>query len=190
MSVGSAFEIQLAELLVRGTKEDLREFVLLAGPMIYTFLNRVGVSPNDRDDLYQETLIKIITCKHQFDVEKRITPWLFTIAVNLTRSKFRSSKEYYSIDDIGDPVCQKPDSLEQYFGKELVRKIEEALLTLPLPLREAILICGFEQIDRKQAATILNIPEATLRTNLRRARIRLAEMIHVSSAEELLRASI
>lgn len=177
MSVGSPFERQLAELIARGTRDDLREFVLLAGPMIYTFLNRIGVSPGDRDDLYQEVLIKVITFKEQFDSSKKITSWIFTIAVNLTRSKFRSQRRHSSIEDIQEPVSTNPDSLEIFAGRQLASRIEDLLVHLPLAQREAILICGFEQIDQKQAALILNVPEATLRTNLRRARIRLAEIL-------------
>jgi len=187
MSIGSIFEKQLAELLLGGTEECLREFVLLVGPLIYSYLNRIGVSSVDRDDLYQEILIKVITNKDQFDSCKRIGPWIFTVAVNLTRSRFRAKKSYYSINDIEEPVSTSPDSFDKLIGKELIRRIEDILPLLPLAQREAVLICGFEQIEQKQAAIILNVPEATLRTNLRRARIKLAEVLLKLESEDQLR---
>lgn len=181
----SILEQRLQSLFLGENEEDRREFVVLAGPVVYSYFVRLGVPDSDRDDLFQEVLLRLIQSKEQYDRERRFIPWLLTIAVNLSRSHFRKIRRLNEfMNEIPAPCLEIPDALEAFTGKETAKWVEAQLLKLPVAQREAVILCCFEHMEQQDAASILEIPEATLRTNLRRGRLALAKALVCRSATE------
>ena len=57
--------------------------------------------------------------------------------------------------------------------KELQSTIGEAVLSLPIKYREVIILYYYEELHTADIATLLQQPESTIRTRLRRAREKL-----------------
>ncbi len=53
---------------------------------VFSYLVRCGVSPQDRDDLFQEIFIRLHGAAGRFDADRPLQPWLFTIVANLVRT--------------------------------------------------------------------------------------------------------
>ncbi len=179
-----ALEERLQSLFLRDGADDRREFVVIAGPIVYSYFVRLGVAPGDRDDLFQEVLLRVVRSREQYDPTRRLIPWLLTIAVNLSRSHHRKIREQLLDDELPDRDTDAPDALEALTAKETAEWLESQLHRLPVAQREAVILCCFEDIDQKEAASMLSIPEATLRTHLRRGRVAIAKALTRRNAIE------
>jgi RNA polymerase sigma-70 factor (ECF subfamily) len=62
--------------------------------------------------------------------------------------------------------------------------MHRALLTLPPERREALLLVGAGGFSYEEAANICGCAVGTIKSRVNRARTRLAELMHVNSAED------
>ena len=167
-------------LLVRhrgGDPDAFEELAQLYRVRIYTYLVRSGIREGDRDDLFQEIFLTVHRYAGRYDPTLPLAPWLFTIAVNAVRSYFRSPKFKREIAAEEPPEAQdeSPNQGEVFDGKELAGWIERELKALPEAQREAVLLCYVKDMEQEEAAEALGMNVNSLKTNLRRARITLAE---------------
>src|SRR5436190_826972 len=91
---GGARVIPLADraLLERhrgGDRAAFAELVAVFRSPIYGYLTRCGVSPSERDDLFQEVFLRVHRAASEAPPIGPVAPWLFAIAVNQVRSHFR-----------------------------------------------------------------------------------------------------
>lgn len=184
MQRSGVLEERLTRLFAVGSYEADCEFVLLAGPLIYSYLHRVGAPNEQKDDLYQDVFFRIFRARHQFDPTRRLIPWILTITVNVARTAFTRTRSSEVLDEAISVTTDVPSASEALAGKELLEWIDSQLHRLPAMQREAIILCCFENVEQREAAEILSIPESTLRTNLRRARIALAKALQKRAAHQ------
>ena len=96
------------------------------------------------------------------------------------RSHFRKARlrETVSVQPLdGDDPPSDFDTQRMAEGRETATWLEKAIRQLPLPMREATLMCCIEEMPQSEAAGALGIPLNTLKTHLRRARLTLAEAL-------------
>lgn len=168
-------------LLQRHHEGDREAFPALvrawSGP-IYGYLTRTGVRGNERDDLFQEIFCKVHRASRASFPEGALRPWLFAIAVNTVRDHFRRSRvrsivELRPSSEAETESGDRPDRTAEQ--KEMARWLEIEVRRLPLPQREAVLLCAVQGLELGEAAEALGVPPDTVKTRLRRARIALAE---------------
>ncbi len=70
-----------------------------------------------------------------------------------------------------------PELPEQWLAsaKETAARLERAIAALPLPQREVLVLATIESLPLKDIASILGMPVNTVKTHVRRARLRLVE---------------
>ena len=76
-------------LLARHLDGDPEAFPTLVrkfSSRVYAYLARAGVPNGDRDDFFQEIFLKVHRAAEQYAPDRSLSPWLFTIVVNSTRS--------------------------------------------------------------------------------------------------------
>jgi RNA polymerase sigma-70 factor (ECF subfamily) len=145
---------------------------------VFGYLVRCGVPESDRDDLFQDIFIKIHQRADQYDEARPLHPWLFTIVANTVRSYFSKQKlrSFFvwepAPEDVKDPA---PDSEARASAKETAAWLERAIAALPLPQREVLVLATIESLPLKDIASILGMPVNTVKTHVRRARLRLVE---------------
>jgi RNA polymerase sigma-70 factor (ECF subfamily) len=111
----------------------------------------------------------------------RLLPYLLVAARNSWISRRRQA--IYDLDRArelrlwSDRVPAPPSPHEEAVGQQTRRAAEAALLDLPLPLREALLLVAALGLEPSEAAGILDISPENLRQRLSRARARLAERL-------------
>lgn len=145
---------------------------------IYNFILRYTAKRELAQDLLQETFIRIWIAAHTFNLDKgNFKGWLFTIALNITRSEM--SKKQYSFQYLDVAEMKSNDqekshlSTEQpeknYDQMELKEKIQQALSTLPPYLREVVVLKHYQQLKFKEISLITNTPEGTIKSRFFRA---------------------
>jgi RNA polymerase sigma-70 factor (ECF subfamily) len=173
-----------------GSDEDLMECVQAGDPQalaalidrwrapLYAFLwRRVG---DGADDLFQESWIRVSRARDRFDRSRRFSTWLFQIANNLCRDRWRRlAARGRALDALRDET--RVSGQDRVAAPELPseHRLERQLARLPERLREVLVLRYYQDLGEAEIAEILDIPRGTVKSRLhaavRAARALLAE---------------
>ncbi len=189
-------EAQLAALLVRrclaGDASAWEELVQHHHRRIYNICYRFAGNADDAQDLTQEAFIKIYRTLQSFDTEKgAFMTWVTTVTRNLLVDHFRKTKQDRMTDSIDGPVSEHDDALplsEQIQDTkpspdaraqsgEVGKTVHEALQKLSPDLREAVILRDLQDMDYRDIATVLKVPEGTVKSRINRGRAELARLL-------------
>jgi RNA polymerase sigma-70 factor (ECF subfamily) len=140
----------------------------------------LGVLHNhaDAEDVAQDALLRAYRHFACLRRPERLKSWLVRTAWRLAIDRMRSAnrreqREYEAI--AGRPL---PPTTEDIAGEHLfLRRVEEAVDTLPERLRQVVVLAAIEGYDMRETAELLDLPEGTVRSRLNRARKLLAEKL-------------
>jgi RNA polymerase sigma-70 factor (ECF subfamily) len=129
------------------------------------------------DDLAQETFLKAWKKLHTFRGSARWSTWLLGIAFNAVRDETRHNKP----NSIEDPNNPDPEQAEPSAApnSNLRIDLEEALKSLNLNERAAVLLCCQNGLSHSEAAEVLNCPLGTLKTNVLRGKEKLKRRLSI-----------
>jgi len=155
---------------------------------IFQFLCRMVGSEDDANDLAQETFVRVFRSRTTFRKDGKFSTWLYTIAANLARNHFRwrarhpnVSLEAETVDSgqtLGSTLpAPAPAPNEQALADERVAAVRAAVGKLPEDLREAIVLCEWEERSMAEAAVILETTPKAVESRLYRARGMLRERL-------------
>lgn len=173
---------EIRSLLARHLKGDNQAFgeiVSMYRSEIFTYLARCGVQESCRDDLFQEIFLNVHRYASRYDPALPLAPWIFTIAVNRVRSHFRSASRnrVTAHEEHSETPAADASPHEKSEAVETAAWLEGELAKIPLSEREAFILCCVQNLEQREAAKILDIPLNTVKTNVRRARLRLAKAL-------------
>ena len=187
---------QVAALLVRrcvaGDAAAWEEIVQRYHRRIYNICYRFAGSGNDADDLTQEVFIKMYRTLNTYDTERgAFMTWVTTITRNLLVDHFRKARQdrlTESLDTVasdhedamplGDRIPDAspgPDTKVQ--SREAKEAVHEALQRLSPELREAVILRDLQDMDYREIATVLRVPEGTVKSRINRGRAELARLL-------------
>ena len=185
----------LADLAARCLAGDAQAWEQLARSQhrrIYGICYRFTGLQSDAEDLAQEAFFKMYRNLASFDPEKgSFTTWLTTLTRNLLVDNYRRSRlerasdsldEPYEGDDDGPTKAERltdgGKSQEQHIaGLELRAQIQAALKQVSPDLREAVILRDLEDMDYKEIAEILGVPQGTVKSRISRGRSELARLL-------------
>jgi len=150
---------------------------------LYQFVHRFVRSNNAADDVVQEAFVQLHLSAAGFDPQRRLKPWLFTIAANKARDYLRSRgrKREVPLDATLDRVedagqrfvdllaseVDAPDmGLEESERQTLVRRVVDQM---PEHLATVLILAYFHSFPYKEIAEILDIPLGTVKSRLHAA---------------------
>jgi len=176
----------VARALGRGAaaREAFGRLTLKYQDRIYNALHRLLGNADDALDLAQETFLRAFEALRSFKGDAKFSTWLWTIALNLRTSKWRSdraSKETASLsaapDD--DPAVPAPaaasagNPANRLAASELNAIIEREIRALPMEYRQVVVMRDIDGMEYEEMGKILKIPDGTLKSRLHRARLEL-----------------
>jgi RNA polymerase sigma-70 factor, ECF subfamily len=189
-------DAQVVGMLVRrcvaGDAAAWEEIVQKYSRRIYNICYRFAGSADDAQDLAQEVFIKMYRTLSTYDVERgAFMTWVTTITRNLLVDHFRKTKQDRMTDSIdgatsehedamplSDQIADKglpPDARVQ--SRETTETVHHALQKLSPELREAIILRDLQDMDYKEIATVLKVPEGTVKSRINRGRAELARLL-------------
>jgi RNA polymerase sigma-70 factor, ECF subfamily len=189
-------EEQQTGVLVRrclaGDSGAWEELVRLYNRRIYNLCYRFTNSPEDAQDLTQEVFIRVYRTMGSYNLEKgAFTTWLTTLARNLLVDHFRRTKQDRVTDSIdaglrdeGDTLSlgdrledTRPSADDRLASKETQRMVQAALGRISPDLREAVILRDLQDMDYKEIAQVLRVPEGTVKSRINRGRMELARLL-------------
>ncbi len=158
---------------------------------IYGLLYRLTENAEEAADLTQDTFLRALRSINSFRSESGLKTWLYRIAINESRNRFRWWKRRkrdmtISIDAaIGNTDMTFSDTLadtsispeESALTREREYALEAALLDLPDVYREAIVLCDIEGLSYEETASALGIGIGTVKSRISRGRSELRRML-------------
>ena len=174
--------------LAAGHDAALNDLMERHATPVFHFLCRMLGNEDDANDLAQETFARVFRARESFRPDARFSTWLFTIAANLARNqiRWRSRHPNVSLDAESDATDQPLSSTlpatgasptEAALAAERAAAVRAAVLRLPEDLREAIVLCEWEEKSMAEAAAILETTPKAVESRLYRARQALREKL-------------
>jgi RNA polymerase sigma-70 factor (ECF subfamily) len=176
------------ERLAAGHDAALNDLMERHATPVFHFLCRMVGNEDDANDLAQETFARVFRARASFRPGEKFPAWLFTIAANLARNHFRwrSRHPHVSLEaETGDSEQTLGSTLpandlapnEQALTAERAKAVRMAVGKLPEDLREAIVLCEWEELSVAEAAVILEATPKAVESRLYRARQILRERL-------------
>lgn len=158
---------------------------------VYGLCYRFTGSANDAEDLTQDVFVKVYGNLAAFDLTRgSFQTWITTLTRNLLVDHFRRTKQQRVTDSI-DAGWEETDDLtiamrlasggpsqhDKAAQKEIAKMVQEALTRISPELREAVILRDLQDMDYKEIAQVLRIPEGTVKSRISRGRAELARVL-------------
>ena len=175
---------ELASLSIIGRDAAFAEIVRRHRAALYrVVLSNIG-DPDEALDVVQETFVSAHGALARYDPDRPLRAWLAAIAINKCRDwgRRRTVRRLFSFAlPINAAVENIPEDRvgqdTEVADRQELQRLRRAIANLPLSLREPLVLHAIEGMSQAETADILAITEKAVETRLRRARIKLAEIM-------------
>jgi RNA polymerase sigma-70 factor (ECF subfamily) len=188
---------QTVRLCMSGDSGAWAELVRAHHRRVYGLCYRFTGNPTDAEDLTQDVFLKIYSNLATFDTTRgSLQVWITTMTRNLLIDNFRrtrnlratgsldegweSSEELSPVDRLTSQSVSPHESAAQ---KELAKMVQQALAKVSVELREAVILRDLQDLDYKEIAQVLGIPEGTVKSRISRGRAELARLLERNKRE-------
>jgi RNA polymerase sigma-70 factor (ECF subfamily) len=169
------------ERLAAGHDVALNDLMERHSTPVFHFLCRMLGNEEDAVDLAQETFVRVYRARESFRSNSKFTTWLYTIAANLARNHFRWRARHPNVsleassgtteESLGSTLpSNEPVPSDQALAAERAAAVRAAVNRLPDDLRDAIVLCEWEEHSLAEAAAILDTTPKAVESRLYRAR--------------------
>jgi len=143
---------------------------------MYNVVVRMVNHSEDAEDVIQEVFVKVFRNLHAFQGESTLGAWIKRITVNTTLNFIRKEKRNLSVE-LADGI-EIPDIVEEIdTAKYSMAKIHYAIKQLPERCRVVLSLYLIEGYQHQEIAQILDITASTSKTQYRRGRQLLQEIL-------------
>ena len=186
----------MAALLVRrcvaGDAAAWEEIVQRYHRRIYNLCYRFAGSADDAQDLTQEVFIRMYRTLNSYDVGRgAFMTWITTLTRNLLVDHFRKTKNDRLTDSLDATASDHEDAMplgeripdggppadSGVQSRETKETVHQALQKLSPELREAVILRDLQDMDYREIATVLKVPEGTVKSRINRGRAELARLL-------------
>ncbi len=152
---------------------------------VYSLCYRFTNSDAEAQDLTQEVFLRIFKTVKSFRAEEgSFTTWMARLTRNLLIDNYRRKRQDRITDSLEPqlPMLEerlagpaRPDGLVA--GREARECLQAGLQKLSPELRETLILRDLEEMEYREIAQVLKIPEGTVKSRLNRARAELARIL-------------
>ena len=188
---------QVVRLCMNGDSGAWAELVRTHHRRVYGLCYRFTGNPADAEDLTQDVFLKIYSNLSSFDTTRgSLQVWITTMTRNLLVDNFRRTRNLRATGSLDDgwesaeelrPIdrltSKSPSPHESAAQKELAKMVQNALARVSVELREAVILRDLQDLDYKEIAQVLGIPEGTVKSRISRGRAELARLLERNKRE-------
>ncbi len=179
-------DFTLVSRCLRGDEAAWEELVRLHTRRVYALCFRFTGNNQEAQDLTQEVFLRVFrTVKTFRSTEGSFATWLARVTRNLLIDHYRRTRQERVTDSIEDqlPVLEevgavastRPDHVVA--GLEASEILRAALQRLSPDLREAVILRDLQEMEYREIADVLQIPEGTVKSRINRGRAELARLL-------------
>jgi RNA polymerase sigma-70 factor, ECF subfamily len=171
--------------IARGDEEALRDLIEKHQGAVYGTIAKMLGDPVEAQDLAQQVFVRVYRAAGSYRATAQFKTWMFTIVRNLVFNEHRrrSRATFVSLhpaenesghsggssgQDLPDAATKSPG--ENVLRREMLRKIDKAILALPEKQRLAVVLRRYDEFSYEQIAEILKTSMPATKSLLFRAR--------------------
>src|SRR5581483_3411602 len=157
------------------------------GARLFHYLLRQINNETDAADLAQESFVRVYQNAARFRPNHRFSTWLYTIATNLLRDRFRWHKRHPQVsleaetesgaslkDGLTDTAASPSEEAE---SSERAEEVRRAVQGLPVELRTPLILFEYEGLSHAEIGAVLNCSAKAVEVRLYRARGQLRKQL-------------
>jgi RNA polymerase sigma factor (sigma-70 family) len=154
---------------------EFKEQLAAVIPHLRAFGRSLSGSRDLADDLVQETLLKAWAARLRFQAGTNMRAWTFIILRNLFLSQMRRARFKGEWDEItAAKILSAPASQDRHIE---LSDMQRALMHLPQPQREALILVGAGGFAYEEAASICGCAVGTIKSRVARGRVALEQLL-------------
>jgi RNA polymerase sigma-70 factor, ECF subfamily len=175
----------LVERCLKGEDPAWEELVRVHTPRVYGICYRFTGSSSEAQDIAQDVFIRVFQSLRTFrSGEGSFAVWLTRLTRNLLIDNYRRTKNLRKTDSMEEQLTQmegKASAETRTDGRLMSREASEilqlALQKLSPELREAVVLRDLQEMEYREIAQALAIPEGTVKSRINRGRVELAQVL-------------
>ena len=152
---------------------------------MYALCYRFTGKSTEAQDLTQEVFLRVFrSLKSYRSAEGAFVTWLSRLTRNLLIDHYRRTKQDRATDSIEDqlPVLEESEASaarpeRMVAGREASEVLQVALQRLSPELREAVILRDLQEMEYREMAVVLRVPEGTVKSRINRGRAELARVL-------------
>jgi RNA polymerase sigma-70 factor (ECF subfamily) len=178
-------DADLVERCLAGEQGAWDELIKTHTKRVYALCYRFTNRENEAQDLTQDVFLRIFKTLGSFRAgEGSFVVWLTRLTRNLLVDHYRRTKYERVTDAIEEKLPVLEERTAQFSrtdgmlaGREAGELLQEALGKLSPELREAVILRDLQELEYREIARVLSIPEGTVKSRLNRGRAELARVL-------------
>jgi len=178
-------ETSLVERCLAGEQGAWEELVKGYTKRVYSICYRFTNKDSEAQDLTQDVFLRVFKSLGSFRAgEGSFTVWLTRLTRNLLVDHYRRTKQERATDNLDDKLAVLEEKTAQHSrtdgmlaGREAGELLQNALQKLSPELREAVILRDLQEMEYREIARVLSIPEGTVKSRLNRGRAELARVL-------------
>ena len=172
-------DTEVVRLYVETQEEGaFNEVVNRYGEKIFRTALRITRSTTGAEEVLQEVFIKLATRLETLSAEDKFSSWLYRVTANASFAYLRTEKKYRNDLSLEEHVSNgfeigdwNRESGDHFSSLELLEKLEQAVNELPVVYRTVFHLRDVEGLTNPEVAQVLDLPLATVKFRIRRARL-------------------
>jgi RNA polymerase sigma-70 factor (ECF subfamily) len=181
-------EICLIAQAKQGSETATRKLIELHQQRLFAFIWKIVRNTDDAEDICQETFMRAVSSLSDFNEAYRFSTWIFTIGYRLALNslKHRGNQTGYDFSNVM-PVNQV-DHVDEVMQSEQAQKLREVIwheVDQLSPSQKATILMFYRQgLSCQEISEALDMPVATIKSHMHRAREKLRERLRVQKMDE------
>ena len=173
-------EAELVRRVAGGDRAAFDELYRRTSPWLAVRLRRRCADDDVVADVLQETYLAVWRAAGSYAgsvTEGSAVGWLWTIAANRLVDAFRRRARQERVPTVALLDTTAPAAEDEVMANRVDQNFEQALLRLPPELRQVLQAMVLDDLSVRQTAVLLGMPEGTVKTRARRARMALRKAL-------------
>jgi RNA polymerase sigma-70 factor (ECF subfamily) len=169
---GERSDAELLAAHVAGDRHAFAELFRRHQRQLHRLARLTTHSREDAEDALQDAMLSAHRGAGSFRYDAAVGSWLHRIVVNACLDRLRRAKAHRTtpLEDIY-PVPDRTAQVETAIG------VQHALMRLPVEQRAAVVAVDMQGYSIAETASLLGIPEGTVKSRCARGRVRLAQLL-------------
>ncbi len=173
-------DLELIQDVKNGSKKSFEALVLRHQKFLLKVIVRMTRDLDAAEDVVQDAFVKAFRRLSLFEGRSSFRSWLYQIAVNTARNRFRDNqREFLGTDGI--EIMVDGESENQLMATDVRKMIQREVDRLPERQKTALSLRIFEDLSFKEIADIMQCPYDTAKANYRHALLKLKDRLSGSA---------
>jgi RNA polymerase sigma-70 factor (ECF subfamily) len=166
---------EIVELCKKGNRQAQFDLYRLYSKAMYNICLRMLRKEEDAEDLLQNSFCDVFTKLHTFRYQSSVGAWIKRIVVNNCINHLK--KRRLKFEELDNKMYGLCEAIEEDKLKVNVEAINNAIMQLPDGYRVVFSLYIMEGYDHKEIAEILDVTEATSKSQYSRAKSKLRDLL-------------